>query len=278
MAPHDAAEHTGSPDAGNDRARAAWSANARFWDERMAEGNSFFHVLIWPAVERLLEPKPGDRILDVACGNGVTSRRLAEAGASVTAVDFAEEMISIAEKRAHGAEIDYRVIDATDAPALMALGAEAFDSALCSMALMDMAEITPLARALAVLLRPGGAFVFAITHPCFNNPSTVQMAELEDKDGAIETTYSVKISRYLTSYTRAGLAMHGQPLPHPYFHRSLESLLRPWLRAGLVLDDLEERTFPPESPQGTTPLSWGGAFSEIPPVLAVRLRRPPLRA
>lgn len=38
----------------------------------MADGNDFFNVLVWPAVEKLLQPAEGDRLLDVACGNGVT--------------------------------------------------------------------------------------------------------------------------------------------------------------------------------------------------------------
>ena len=98
------------------------------------------------------------------------------------------------------------------------------------------------------------------------------MAELEDREGRLEMTYSVKVSKYLTPYTRLGAAMHGQPVPHPYFHRSLSALIAPSLEFGFVLDALEERAFPPGYPAGATVVSWGGAFSEIPPVLVVRMR------
>jgi len=165
------------------------------------------------------------------------------------------------------------VVDATDREALLGLGASAFDGALCNMALMDMAEIEPLMTALAVLLKPGGRFVFSVLRPCFNNPAIVQMGELEDRNGTIVTTYSVKIARYKTPFTQIGLAMHGQPVPHPYFHRPLSLLLAPALSAGLVLDGFEEQAFPPDNSGGTTPLSWSGRFSEIPAALIVRLRR-----
>jgi 2-polyprenyl-3-methyl-5-hydroxy-6-metoxy-1,4-benzoquinol methylase len=253
----------------------AWNTNAEFWDERMAEGNDFFNILVWPAVERLLRPREGDRLLDVACGNGVTSRRLANAKASVTAFDFSEAMINLARKRNGQADIDYRIIDATNREKLLELGVASFDGALCNMALMDMADIGPLMNALPSLLRPDGRFVFSVVHPCFNNPAAVQMGELEDRAGAIVTTYSVKISRYLTPYTQVGLAMHGQPVPHPYFHRPLCALLAPALQAGLVLDAIEECAFPPEHVAGSTPLSWNGRFSEIPAALAVRMRPRP---
>jgi SAM-dependent methyltransferase len=209
----------------------------------------------------------------VACGNGVTSRRLAELGATVIAIDFSDRMIELAKGHTDGMAIDYRVVDATDLRALLGLGEATFDGALCNMALMDMAEIGPLLSALARLLRPGGSFVFSVLHPCFNNPATVQMGELEDREGTIVTTYSVKIWRYLTPFTRLGAAMLGQPVPHPYFHRPLGLLLGAAVDAGFVLDGFEERSFPPGHDGASTAFSWDGRFSEIPPVLVARLRR-----
>lgn len=258
----------------NDETRAAWNANAAFWDARMGEGNDFVNVLIWPAVQRLLPITPGMHVLDIACGNGLTSRRLADQGATVVAADFAEALIDLARQRstAHGARIAYHVVDATDEAALLALGATSFDAALCNMALFDMAEIEPLFRALTRLLKPGGVFVFSLMHPCFNNPFTAQMAEMVDGGDGVKTTYAVKVFGYMTPATAPGTAMNGQPRPHLYFHRSLATLLGVGLRAGFVIDGLEERAFPPDHPVGKNPLSWGGAFSEIPPVMVVRMR------
>jgi SAM-dependent methyltransferase len=212
------------------------------------------------------------RILDAACGNGLTSRRMAKAGAAVTAFDFSETMIQLARNWPGSADIDYRVVDATDRQGLLALGQASFDGALCNMALMDMADINPLMQAIVCLLKPKGRFVFSLMHPCFNNPSSVHVGEMEDRAGTLVATYSVKISRYMTSFIQPGLAIVGQPVPHVYFHRSLSTLLRPAFEAGLVMDAIEERAFPPENHVGSTPLSWNGSFCEIPPALIVRLR------
>src|SRR5262249_13032395 len=132
-------------------------------------------------------------------------------------------------------------------------------------------DIRPLMNAVASLLRPGGRFVFSILHPCFNNPSIVQMGELQDSEGVFVTTYSVKVSRYLTPYTQVGLAMRAQPVPHPYFHRPLGMLLQETFESGFALDALEERAFSPDNSGGGSPFSWRGRFSEIPPVLVGRL-------
>jgi 2-polyprenyl-3-methyl-5-hydroxy-6-metoxy-1,4-benzoquinol methylase len=133
-----------------------WNHNAAFWDERMGEGNDFVEVLVWPATMRLLAVQPQERVLDVACGNGLSSRRLAALGARVVACDFATEMIAHARQRTveRAEKIAYHIVDATNEDALLALGEGSFDAALCQMALFDMAEIRPLMRCPHYLLRP----------------------------------------------------------------------------------------------------------------------------
>jgi 2-polyprenyl-3-methyl-5-hydroxy-6-metoxy-1,4-benzoquinol methylase len=265
------------PSAEHEAVRRAWNHNAAFWDARMGDGNDFFNVLVWPATERQLAPSAGEWILDIACGNGLTSRRLAQAGAHVVAFDFAETMITLARERSFAGQgdITYAVIDATDYDALIRLGEERFDAALCNMALFDMAEIAPLMQALSRLLRPHGRFVFSLLHPCFNNPFSVHLGELEDREGTFVTTYSVKISRYMTPQTRAGLAIAGQLVPHFYFHRPLADIFAAGFTAGFVLDGFEERAFPPDHPGGSLDLSWGGRYSDIPPALVARMRKRP---
>lgn len=257
-----------------DDVRDAWDANAAFWDERMGEGNDFVNVLCWPVLERLLGEVDGKRVLDVACGNGLTSRRLGRLGAQVTAFDISGNLIDLARGRTTPADgaIDYRVLDAGDADGLAGLGEGTFDAALSNMALFDMAELDALFAGLAQLLKPGGAFVFSLMHPCFNNMHTIHMAEREDRDGEMITTYSMKVTAYMTPSVKPGLAMSDQPRPHPYFHRSLTLLLGAGFAAGFVVDALEERSFPPDHPPGRDGLRWGPEFSEIPPVMILRMR------
>jgi len=255
----------------NAQTRRAWDANAAVWDARMGdEGNDFHRILTWPAVLRLLDPRPAQRILDAACGNGLTSRMLADLGAQVTAFDFSADLIAMARGRGSPKPIDYQVVDATDEAALLSLGEGVFDSALCNMALFDMAEIAPLFHVLPRLLKPGGIFVFSIIHPAFNNPSCVKLAEEWD-DAGIQTRYAVKVTRYMSDFGSRGVALRDQPEPQWYFHRPLQSYLKLGFENGFVLDGFEERAFPPEHAAGH-PLSWGGQFSEFPPVLVARMR------
>ena len=259
----------------NLESRAAWDANAEVWDELMGDdGNDFFQVLQWPVIVSFLDPQADDRILDAACGNGLTSRKLAEFGTSVTAFDFSTELIDLAKSRSNpNGRITYQVLDATDENALLgALSANApFNSALSNMALFDMPEIKPLFRALRKLLKPGGVFVFSLMHPAFNNSSAVHVVEEMYNGDEIHSIYSVKISRYMTPYVDHGMVKRKQFKPQPYFERPLQYYLNVGFQNEFVLDGFAECAFPPEHPV-SHPLSWGGQYSEIPPVLVARMR------
>jgi hypothetical protein len=100
------------------------------------------------------------------------------------------------------------------------------------------------------------------------------MAEMEDREGELVTTYAVKIRGYLTPSVTRGAAIAGQPQPQLYFDRPLHLLLGAGFAAGFVMDALAERAFSPDNQPGRNPLGWNGKFSEIPPVLVVRLRLP----
>lgn len=167
--------------------------------------------------------------------------------------------------------IDYRVIDVTDTKALEELGPDTFDAVVSNMAVMDMAEVGPMFGAVHGLLKPGGVFVFSLTHPCFQAPYAVRYAEQVDQDGRMTRKVGIKIERYQTPQPYEGLAIVGQPVPSLIFHRPLSVLLTMCFEAGFVLDGIEERVFD-DSVETDRELSWAN-FRETPPMMAVRLRR-----
>jgi 2-polyprenyl-3-methyl-5-hydroxy-6-metoxy-1,4-benzoquinol methylase len=258
-------------------ARAKWGALAPWWDARLGEATN---AAVRPAVERLLDLRPGERILEVACGNGALARRMAELGAEVVAVDFSGAFLRLAEERTRArtelaGRIDFQQIDATDERELGALGALGpFDAAVCVMGLMDMATVEPLLAALARLLRPGGRFVWAVTHPCFNSAGARRVIEEESLDGELAPAYSVKVARYLTPTASVGVGIVGQPTRQYSFDRPLGALLGSCFQAGFVLDGFEELGPPPPS-ESSPPRAFSWAhFREIPAFLVARARLP----
>jgi hypothetical protein len=142
------------------------------------------------------------------------------------------------------------------------------------MALMDIADLAPLHRAVARLLRPGGRFVVAVAHPAFNQAGVVRQMQMVDRDGALEQEMSLVVQGYLAPTARRAVGAPDEPAPHIDFHRPLSALLAPAFAAGLLLDALEEPAFPPGG-VGKLPLSWQ-VLNDFPPTLVYRLRKPPI--
>lgn len=249
-----------------------WNNNADWWADRIGEGNRFQLEILNPPTERLLDLQPGERVLDVACGNGPFSRRMARAGADVVAFDFSERFIARARERSArpGDAIAYHVLDATDEAALRTLGERSFDAAVCNMGLMDMVEVAPLLSALSHLLKPGGRFVYAIPHPCFHSTATSITGEQVDEDGEIVTHWAVKVRDYLGLTAQRGIGIIGQPQPHWYFDRPLGALFTACFACGFALDGFEELPTPPRGEEAR-PFSLE-TLPGIPIALIARMR------
>jgi len=258
----------------NKEVKIIWNSIAEWWNDKIGEGNDFQDILIEPATERLLEIKPGDYILDIACGAGRFARRMAAAGAEVLAIDQSEKFIEIARERTgqNYGKIRYRVCDATDREALIALDKRKFDAAVCTMALMDMACIEPLISALPYLLKRKRHFVFSILHPAFNSGKTRRFAEDYIENGKVISNCGVMSMDYLKSFSYLGIGIRGQPVPQYYFHRPIGLLFNTFFRYGFKLDGIEEPALPAElSEKAETTVSWH-CLNWIPPVLVARMR------
>lgn len=252
--------------------RRIWDANAEWWDDRIGDGNEFQTLLIEPATERLLAVSAGDVILDSACGAGRFARRMAALGASVVAFDYSERFIERARARTGvGVAVEYHVANAAATQTIGLLGVGRFDKAVCTMGVMDMPEMTPLVSLLARVLKPGGVFVFSVTHPCFHMATIQRFAEMsEDEPGRHVVRTGVKVSWYLTPFARKTEGIIGQPEPQYYYHRPIHVLFQTCFDAGFVVDGIEEPGLPPpHTPRAG--VRWHD-MPEIPPVMVVRAR------
>src|SRR6476620_10293211 len=91
-----------------------WGDVAAWYDQLVGESGSEYHrEVVLPGVLRLLALQPGDRAIDIACGQGVLCRILHERGVEMTGVDAAKELIMAARERGPK-EIRYDKADARE--------------------------------------------------------------------------------------------------------------------------------------------------------------------
>src|SRR5271154_6174345 len=121
------------------------------WKAETYEKHAHFVPALGQAVLDLLAPKAGERILDLACGDGVLTKKIAAAGASVYGVDGSADMIAAATARG----LEARVMDG------MSLQFDhEFDAVFSNAALHWMkADPDAVIRGVARALKPGGRFV-----------------------------------------------------------------------------------------------------------------------
>lgn len=120
------------------------------WDAEDYRKNAAFVPTLGAPVVDLLDPKPGEHILDLGCGDGILTEKLVAAGAVVVAVDASPEMIAAA--RARG--LDAHVMDGQK----LVFGPE-FDAVFSNAALHWMLDGAAVARGVFAALKPGGRFV-----------------------------------------------------------------------------------------------------------------------
>lgn len=228
---------------------AEWYDN---WVGSMPE-DSFF-----PAMEALMGDVAGQRICDLACGQGRVARHLADRGALVVGVDISAKLLAIARRHeeAEPRGVEYRQADARD---LDGVADEAFDGVICNMALMDIPALTPTLHSAARILRPNGWLVFSILHPCYNTSRSGEMAMPE---GWVRTVGSYFAEGYWRSDTRTG-----PPGKVGAYHRTLSTYVNALSDAGLVLERMSEPRL------GGSHAERRPIWAEVPAVLVARCRK-----
>ena len=212
----------------------------------------------FPAVEALVGSVEGQRVCDLACGQGRASRYLAARGAQVVGVDSSSRLLEIARdrERRESLGIEYRLLDART---LSALGNESFDGVLCFQALMDIPDLGPTVGGVARVLRPGGWFVFSVLHPCFHTSRSDEVVS--------PTGWMRVIGSYFTEGHWQSDRRTGPPGKVGAYHRTLSTYLNTLISTGFVLEAVIEPTATPKV-VASRPI-----WAEVPAILAARCRK-----
>jgi ubiquinone/menaquinone biosynthesis C-methylase UbiE len=247
--------------------RTDWSRVAEWYDQLVGEAGSEYHrEVVLPGVVKLLAPNRGERVLDVACGQGVLCRILREQGVEPTGVDAAPPLIKLARERSDPS-IRFHVGDARELDKVPALQAETFRGAACVLAIQNIHPLPPVCEGVARLLEPGGRFVIAMMHPCFRGPKATSWRW--DQQAGVQYR---RVDRYLVP-RKEPIVTHPGSAPDEYtwtFHRPLQAYVSALSKAGLFVDALEEWPSHKVSTSGPRAPAENKAREEIPMFLALR--------
>ena len=221
-----------------------WEENAEAWTKLARAGYDVYRdELNAPAFFDLLPSVTSQKGLDIGCGEGYNTRRLAKRGAQVTAIDISETFIrhATAVEDAEPLGIEYRVGNACALP----FEDDAFDFAVAFMSLMDVPDPKRAVREARRVIRPGGFLQFSICHPCFDTPHRVNLRNRDGKTYAIEVgDYFLpcegEISEWLFSAAPPEAKEGLRPFRVPRFTRTLSQWMNMLLDAGFAIERIAE--------------------------------------
>jgi len=173
--------------------------------------------------------KPGDRLLDAACGVGYGAGTLVRAGAAVTAVDCAPEALSVA--KANGEPAALALADLHHLPFVD----HAFDGVICFEVLEHLTDPAAFLDQVVRVLRPGGWFVVSTPNPAFEveNPFHQHELTLEEFEEVLTSRFpSVELlgQKWSTAFVPAGLGSRLRDADRFKLRRILPQSVRDVLR------------------------------------------------
>ncbi len=203
------------------------TSSAQTWDPEGYARNARFVAELGMAVVELLDPRPGERILDVGCGDGYLTARLAAMGCDVVGIDASAPQVEAARRAGVNAEV----------LAVEALASrEEFDAVFSNAALhwVKVAD-TAIANVFRAL-EPGGRFV----------------GEMGGEGG---------VARIREALGQA-LAKRGHDIEalNPWYFPSAEEYRGKLERAGFVVDPIF--VFPRPTPLPGEMIGWLETFAQ----------------
>lgn len=183
----------------------------------------------WHALQKMLPPFGGKRVLDLGCGFGWHCMYAAENGAaSVVGVDISKKMLNEAQRKNQYVNITYICSAIED----YAYPKEAFDVVISSLAFHYCPSFADICAKVRTCLVPGGDFVFSVEHPIF----TAQGKQDWAYDAAGNPLHW-PVDNYFYEGARNATFLNEQVTK---YHKTINTYLKGLLENGFVVTDFCE--------------------------------------
>jgi len=221
---------------------AAWNRNAARWSDDIRAGYDLYRdVFTLPAFLAFMPGIAGREAIDLGCGEGSNTRRLADLGGRMTGIDISDALIARAREaeRREPKGIRYETCSFSR---LDPFPDASFDHVVSTMALMDGPDFSGAMHEAWRVLRRGGTLCFSVLHPCFVTPA---LRWLRDEEGNYE---GMRVGRYFDRepfverwrFSKRPDPESIEPFEVPRFPRTLSDHLNALADAGFRIARIEE--------------------------------------
>jgi ubiquinone/menaquinone biosynthesis C-methylase UbiE len=247
-------------------ARTSWDPVADWYDGWMGkDGGRYHREAAIPVILELLEPRPGEEILDVGCGQGVLAESIFRAQARYTGVDISGRLLQRA-RRYHARHGRFIQGDARCLSEVAGLRKGSFDAVAFLLSIQNMDPLQPVLDSAAWALKSAGRLVMLMTHPCFRVPRQSGWGWDEER----KLQYR-RVDRYLTPLSVPMKAYPGRQRGVTLdFHRPLQDYVNGLADCGLVVNCIREMPVRRALMPGPRAKATNAADRELPLFLSLR--------
>lgn len=251
------------------RQKTSWGKVANWYDDLLENGGGTYQKdLVLPNLLRLMDLKKGERMLDVACGQGFFTREFAKTGVVLTGVDISKELIDIAKKKSPK-EISFFVSKADKLPFEDAT----FDKVSIILAIQNIENISGVFSEAKRVLKTKGKVFIVMNHPCFRISKKSDWG-FDDKKSIQYRRIDAYSSDIMTKIEMNPGEKDSKKKEYTVsFHKSLGNYFKIFQKNGFVVSNLEEWSSDKKSQAGPRQLAEDKARIEIPMFLLLELAK-----
>ena len=267
-----------------------WGKVADWYHETVEDKASYQRDLILPNLLRLLDIKQGRRVLDLGCGEGLFTRRFAKAGAEVTAIDIAPELVMIAKREAANESEHYKFqprFFVSDAAAIPVVVDATQDIVVINLALQNIEDVSRVFKECARVLKTGGKLFIVLNHPAFRIPKASGWGWTGDANHKSQITNRAdeatvqfrRVDKYMSELrqkidmTPSASAQGAASESTISFHRPLQYFVKLLGKAGLAVVNMEEWVSNKKSQEGPRAMAENVARNEIPLFMMLEVKK-----
>lgn len=237
----------------------SWGGVADWYDDLLEEGDDTYQAkVILPNLTRLLAVQKGERVLDLASGQGFFSRAFAALGAEVTGIELSKELVAKARLHKNAAPVEYHVSPSHD---LSVLPDASIDKIIIVLAIQNIEKMRETFEECRRVLKQKGKLFLVLNHPTFRIPKRSSWGYDEEKNVQYR-----RIDGYL-SESRTEIEMHPgkkDGISTVSFHRPLQVYFKTLSKSGFAVSRLEEWESHKKSEAGKRSAAEDRSRKEIP--------------
>ena len=144
--------------------KKSWNSVSKWYDELVSSSGHFYHQnVIFPNLNKWYNFTSSDKVLDLACGQGVLSRHIPNK-TFYLGIDISSALINSAKKYNSSQFIK------ADVTAPLKIDAQNFSHAFIILALQNMKNGYEAIKNCALKLKKTGKLIIVLNHPCFRIP------------------------------------------------------------------------------------------------------------